>query len=273
MALATGKSGTIGPRDEEVFKDLFLCEHLFTPQLERMHFPGSSKVRDRLSRLRKKGYLDNLHFAGMPATWRLTKEAHVRHARVLGIADHAFSGDETSYERIRHHLDVTEIYVKLREKHPDRRRGTRKFLPDEEKNLDDILDPYPQWEWISERRASHDWTRGNDPMRYRPDAEVRFGGMLFIIERQTGRARKGPGEIYSKVENHKLYARHVIRDSMEVEILFACDKITDIESAERASEELGIYTFAGTAEEVVHHIKKAARDLSSSPGWRTAASA
>ncbi len=260
MTLLTGKKGTIGERDEEVLSDLYFAERLTTKDLTRMHFPRESKTKDRMAKLKKKGYVV-ADFCGGQALWKLTADGFAFVADSLGrpYGEHERYPDRRlSPKRDLHHVDTVDIFARLKTK-DEKRRGVTEPSGPRVQNLDDVLGPYPNWEWRSERRARRALKDSNDDTVYQPDAEIHFGGAVFVIERETERSRGTYDEMLSKLRHHKLYIEHVSRKPAETEILYACDTDRDMTYAQRAGEKLDLVVFAGPPFMVAEYVLEQAR--------------
>ncbi|MDP9474521.1 MAG: replication-relaxation family protein [Actinomycetota bacterium] len=260
MTLLTGKKGTIGERDEKLLYDLYFAERLTTANLTNMHFPRESKTKDRMGKLKKKGYVV-ADFCGKQALWKLTADGFAFVADSLGrpYGEHERYPDRRlSPKRDLHHVDTVDIFARLKTK-DEKRRGVTEPSEPRNQNLDDLLGPYPNWEWRSERRARRALKDANDDTVYQPDAEVHFGGEVFVIERETERSRGTYDEMLRKLRHHKLYIEHVLRKPAETEILYACDEERDMTYAERAGKKLDLLIFAGSPYQVAEYLLDNAR--------------
>ena len=260
MTLLTGKKGTIGERDEEVLCDLYFAERLTTADLTKMHFPRESKTKDRMAKLKTKGYVV-ADFCGGQALWRLTADGFAFAADSL---DHPYGEHERypdrrlSPKRDAHHIDTVDIFARLKTK-DEKRRGVREPRDVPVQNLDDVLGPYPNWEWRSERRARRALRDANEDTVYQPDAEVHFGGEVFIIERETERSRGTYEEMLRKLRHHKLYIEHVLKKPAETEILYACDTERDMTYAERVGRKLDLVVVPGSPYQIAEYLLENAR--------------
>ena len=132
-------------------------------------------------------------------------------------------------------------------------------LREEDENLDDILGPYPNWEWRNEARAHRALRAGNEKTEYRPDAEVRFAGDVFMVERETKRSRPTEEGIFRKVAARKEYIEHVLEKPDETTILFACDIPRDAQYADRAASRLDVDLVSGNPQQIVRYLLDRAR--------------
>ncbi len=260
MPLLTGKKGMIGERDENVLCDLYFAERLTTADLTKMHFPSEAKTKARMAKLKQKGYVV-ADFCGKQAMWKLTADGFAFAADSLDrpYGEHERYPDRRlSPKRDLHHLDTVDIFARLKTKN-QKRRGVLEPRDLPIQNLDDILGPYPNWEWRSERRARRALRHANEDTVYQPDAEVHFGGEVFVVERETERSRGTYEEMVQKLTLHKLYIEHVLRKSAETEILYACDTERDMTYAERAGKKLNLLVFPGSPYQVTEYILANAR--------------
>ena len=260
MPLLTGKKGWIGERDEKVLCDLYFAERLTTADLTKMHFPRDSKTKDRMAKLKNKGYVVADISQGH-SLWKLTADGFAFAADSLGhpYGEHERYPDRRlSPKRDLHHVDTVDIFVRLKTKN-QKRRGVREPRDRPVQNLDDVLGPYPNWEWRSERRARKALRHANEDTVYQPDAEVHFGGEVFIIERETERSRGTYEEMLHKLRHHKLYIEHVLKKPAETEILYACDTDRDMTYAERVGRKLDLVVVPGSPYQIAEYLLENAR--------------
>lgn len=266
------------PRDEGVFGDLGVVDILgthqvaarFCPEAGRVYFPALDPSGTDPSK--KGGRRDDDHV--MPRTpspgsaerrlrrlkaarllvrrghrtpggertsiWMLSKTSFRREARDMGRHDDTYPGWPKS--RVQHLLDTNDLYVGLAGE------------------LDAVLEgvcygPDPAWEWRNERRAYQRYSVSWEPRpRYhQPDAEVLFCGRLFIVERQTGRARETEEAIAKKVQDHNHRAAHVGAKET-AQIVFACDTFRDTNHALKAAEDSDLPVVAASVQDVVSHL-------------------
>lgn len=232
MSIATGRAGTVTPKDNEIFQTLFFARYLTTNQLASLFYNSAGRARTRLYQLANKKYLESRVLYTVPYTkhshgkretvWHLSKEAFEMVAGDLEIeAD--YTPKQLGEKRTRDCLKANEVFV------------VAKPLLEEE------LGEYPSWEWRHEKRAYDYYWYREDPQHHRPDAQVLFCDHLFIIERQTRESHVTREEIYDKVSGHRLYVTIELRKDLdEVEVLFACDDERVAEIARRAGEHYGI---------------------------------
>lgn len=254
MALLTGRAGKITERDHEIFTDLFFCGAMSEPQIARAYFTSSSRAHNRLYELKRKGYLGNDRVGSAPMLWYLTPEARERQAELLGADPSDFEAAVSpAPNRVHHLIDTVELYAMLR---PE---------------LDKILGPYPSWSWRSEKAVREDYVHAGQEYHHQPDAHLELPGTLFIVERQTRRARSGPVVLDEKVSNHRRYIENVLRRASETDVLFACDERRDSETVRHAAKRYGVSVIAGSPTVIVHHILDVARqsadELLKEPAW------
>lgn len=274
MTLKTGRAGILTTRDLELLRVLAFCPLLDARQIFRLRLPGADpkssrgarsrgiaipesgfvneeRVRQKLYRLKQKGFLTNHKAApGHPTIWRLTREGHQsivkNRLRLEEIHDVEvpYNDYEPDPSRAEHYAAVADIFVRV------------------QPLLTDLFGPLPSWDWVSERRAFESYTQAGEFRRYMPDAEIVMAGYLLVIERQTERARKAPAAIREKVADHKNRLTGGRRLGYEdFEILFACDLDRDARTAEEAGEELGVNVIAGSPTEIVQHVYETAHTL------------
>ena len=239
--LLDGRKGQLTARDEEILTDIFLTGFLLTSQMAAMHFSSHSTAKDRLHRLRYKGYLYYELYAPGDNLWYLTKEAFLREA------NNAETGETKAplppKERVAHDVQVNDLYVAT--------------AP----GLDASLGPWPEWTWNNENRARRHYVRAGRDREYRPDAEVRFGGNLFVIERQRSDARASRGAILSRMADYADYLHNQTQEATDAHILWACDTERDMRYALEGAEKYDLYTIADGVDEVAEHMLRIAREI------------
>lgn len=266
------------PRDEGVFGDLGVTDLLetfqvagrFCPQTGRVYFPALNP--DAVDGSKKGGRRDEEHYlprepspssaerrmrrlkaarllvrrghrrpgGERTSIWMLSKAAFRREARDMGLHDATYPGWPKS--RVQHFLDTNDLYVGLAGE------------------LDAVLEgvcygPAPAWVWRNERRAYERYSVSWEPKpRYhQPDAEVLFCGRLFIVERQTERAKETEEAIAKKVQDHNHRAAHIgAKDTAQ--IVFACDTPRDVNHALKAGQDSDLPVVAASVAEVVSHL-------------------
>lgn len=266
------------PRDERCFGDLGVSDILetrqlagrFCPETGRVYFPAMDPARADPSK--KGGKRDEEHFlprepsaasaerrlrrlkaarllvrrghrtpAGeRTSIWMLSKASFRREARDMGLHDATYPGWPKS--RVQHFLDTNDLYVGLAGE------------------LDAVLEGVcygadPVWEWRNERRAYERYSVSWEPKpRYhQPDAEVLFCGRLFIVERQTERAKETEEAIAKKVQDHNHRASH-IGAKETAQIVFACDTLRDSNHAQKVGQNSDVPVVAASVAEVVSHL-------------------
>lgn len=254
MVLLDGKKGAVTERDERVCRDIFRARYLSTPQLHRLHFGSESRTKMRLGRLTEKGWVRNMVFyddLGRRRTcWRLTKDGFESQAASLNLDDETWTPKQLGPEKIRHYIQTNEVYTAL------------KTPFNKDKSLDEILGPYPHWEWLNEQRASDSFEYANESFDHQPDAEVWFAGKLFIIERQTTESRVKTEDIYDKVKGHRSYALYgADLELSDAEVLFACDDQRIADTARRAGEHHKLSVVADSSEKIASHIRSRASEV------------
>lgn len=226
--------------------------------------------------------MDPLEILSGLAFYKLTREGWHRIAEQLGypfgVDDRYPSGGLMPHVAL-HHADVSALYAGLKKKNADRKNlkrhkkpGSEKFEvshrrpKEDEKTIDEILSgPFPVWEWRNERRAHRPLTDANKKTEHRPDAEVRFGGDVFILERETRRSRATEEAVFDKVALRKEYIEHILKKPNHAMILFACDTPRDIQYADRARSKLDVDLFAGNPDQVVRYLLDRARHAGGGP--------
>ncbi|MGF1471732.1 MAG: hypothetical protein ACFB50_08335 [Rubrobacteraceae bacterium] len=157
--------------------------------------PSRTAAGERLKILRRNGLFTSREHrtpdGQMTNVWMLSKSEFRAQAEYRGIDfEERYPGWPTG--RIQHTLDTNDLYIEIAGE------------------LDTILKGAchgrsPAWLWRDERRAYDRYTLSWDPRpkTHLPDAEVLFLGRLFVIERQTDRARETGKSIRDKVFGHK----------------------------------------------------------------------
>lgn len=257
MAIKTGRTGTITPRDGQILQALFFCRYLTTYQIALMFFNNVATARRRLWQLKNKGYIVSRftttrvptpETAGkQESVWHLTKEAFEMYAHSLdleaGPGAYKYAPKQLDEKGTRHHVRTNEVYVVAR--------------ADLEENVGD----YPDWVWMHEKKAHDDYQyQGRDHV-HQPDAHVRFFGHTFIIERQTKESKVKPKDIDDKVSGHALWAQKRTDHPDKVEVVFACDEERVAEVALAAGKRYGIYVVAGSVEAAADYLYQSALRL------------
>jgi hypothetical protein len=266
------------PRDEGLLGDLGVADLLetfqvasrFCPQMGRVYFPaldpagadplkkGGKRDEDsvkprtpsvgsaerRMRRLKAARLLlrrgHRTPGGERTSIWMLSKAAFRREVRDMGLHDATYPGWPKS--RVQHLLDTNDLYVGLAGE------------------LDAVLEGVcygsePVWEWRNESRAydrySVSWE--SRPRYHQPDAEVLFCGRLFIVERQTVRAKETETAIAKKVRDHNHRAAH-IGAKETAQIVFACDTLRDTNHALKAAEDSDLPVVAASVAEVVSYL-------------------
>ena len=206
-------------RDWKTAEHLYDARALSTQQIADACFEGRfHATQARLYLLRKAGFLKNLTGHGrVGCVWELTKETFT-----------ALSGHDRSRKypgplgrsQVEHLISVNELYVNL--------------LP----LLQHVDGAYQSdWTWEGEPRCHREYTMEirNGGRRYvlKPDAEVGVFGRLYLIERQTSRAKERPEKLHDKIFGYHRFANSSERkdDPREITLLWACDEERDARAA------------------------------------------
>ncbi len=242
MDILVGKSGMVTERDEAILQDLFFAPGLTTRQIARMYFDALNTAKHRMYRLRKKGLVVNLVLArgGEPSEilWRLSKRAFEREAEATGKAGERHRTWPKG--RLPHLVDTNDLFVEA------------------SYALDEGLGRYPAWEWVDEPRATERYEFAGERRQHQPDAEIRFAGHRFFIERETRRAKQAPEAFEAKMSRYGTYVRYAGLAGSVAEVLFACDAERDARHALEAGRRHEMPTVAGSLEEVVAHLARRA---------------
>ena len=260
MAIKSGKSGQITPRDIELMRALAFCPLLNARQIMKLDLPGPEytnyahlismerenklslaergfsnyeRCRKSLYRLAKKGFLSRYTTTNSGLTmWLLTQEGYrdVVHDRLWLESTHGIFLPYNDYKpdpsRVDHYTAVCDLFVGL------------------QPALNRYYGPMPIWDWVSERRAFASYSIGKNEYRYMPDAEVILGDedIVYVIERQTRNARKTEADIRLKIEQHhnRLTGGSRSLPEDQFQILFACDERRDVDYAMKAARSLGL---------------------------------
>lgn len=229
----------LSPRDEDINKDLYFAPYQTTSQLAVGHFNSEGSCKRQLYRLAKRGIVEP--YTPFPAftIWKLTNWAWARQTEAAGRRSER-NRTWPEPERVQHYVEANDIYVYA------------------SPHMDAKLGKYPQWEWVDERRAYREYTTRKGLRKHQPDAEVRFGGRVYFMERQTHRARKAASDFAERCERYRTYLDHFRFSSTEVALVFACDTERDMRYAREAAMEHRVPHFADTLKEVVEYLKEAA---------------
>jgi hypothetical protein len=219
--------------------------------------PSAESCARRLRILRSNRFLVSREHEGR-MIWMLSRSAFRREADDLRRYDEAYPGWLKG--RTQHLLDTNDLYFEIAGE------------------LDEVLGggagPEPSWTWLSERRAFDRYPAAGGPAARRirvhmPDAEILFAGRLFIVERQTRRARETRAAMREKLERHRDRAAHLAARARHGEgrslrpcVLFACDDRRDARYALEEAETLPgcPETFAGSVEAAAAHVVEAAHE-------------
>ena len=251
MTLASGKAGTLTPRDQDILETIFFCRYLSTREIAALFFTSTARARARLPELRKKGYVEGRTMyvrdptwedhAARETVWHLKKAGFDSVVETLGLEE-AYVPKPLLPRQARHYVLTNELYVTARP------------------GLDAELGPYPEWEWRHEKRVVYAGEYENVPYVHKPDAHVVFRGHTFIVERQTAESKIGPKAIEKKVIDHKRYAD--LRLKMPTEVLFACDDPAVAQRAERVGKQHGLRVVGGDVASIADYLYTSAVRLS-----------
>ena len=247
MAKKNSGRGQITKRDERIFRDLYGTIVLSIEQVALMHFRSYARARRRLYDLRYIGKVHNYTIRKEDTPdgesrnlWMLTSDGLKYVRDDLKIETTERRPDWPANRNIFHYLDVNDVYAMV------------------SGEFDAALGEYPAWEWKDERRASRRWNMGGKERTHRPDAEVRFGGNIYFLERETERSRKAPAHFLARMEDYAGYIRYArANGSAEgYEVMWACDTGRDEKLAVEAGQRFGVATYAGTPNEVFERLAR-----------------
>lgn len=243
MALRTGRAGTITPRDARVLEDLYFCRFLSTRQIATLRFSSFESARVRLYALMRKGWIINQLHGPNLVLWRLSREGFERQ-RVSLDGEKEATPDFFSGAKVRHYLEANDVYCEIAPR------------------LEAALGPYPMWQWRNESRAFQRYDLGERRLAHQPDAEILLPNGLFLLERQSNRARYGSKTIRDKVAAYKAYIERILRlEGTRVEVLFACDLERERRAAVAAGCEYGVEVVASSVRGIAKHIESATVSL------------
>lgn len=240
MALKTGRTGTVTPRDDRTFEDLYFCRFLSTQQVAALRFPSLETARVRLYALMRKGWLVNQVHRPNLVLWRLSRDGFERQRASLDRGKEP-TPDFFAGQKVDHYVEANDLYAKVAPR------------------LERALGPYPAWEWRNEGRSFRRYELAGRRFAHQPDAEILLPGRLFFFERQSRRARYGQRQIREKVAAYAIYADRVLGPGVGVEILFACDLERERRAAVEAGHEFGLDVAASTVKGIAAHLEAAAR--------------
>lgn len=229
-------------RDEDMNKDLYFAPYQTTRQLAICHdFNSEDACKRQLYRLARREIVEPYTPIPGLTIWKLTNWAWARQA---DAADRRGERNRTwpEPERVQHYVDANDIYVHA------------------SPHLDNKLGKYPEWKWLDERRAYRQYNTRNGLRKHQPDAEIRFGGKVYFMERQTHRARKTATDFKERCERYRTYLNHFGFSNTDVALVFACDTERDMRYAREGAKEYGIPHFADTLGEVVEYLKEGAEE-------------
>lgn len=254
----TARSETITSRDDRLFRALFFCRYLNTTEIAALFFNSKSAARRRLPQLQHKGYIEGRSLYITMSTWdrpgkkenvyHLTKKGFETVTESLKLYEEKYVSKQLGQKGAVHHVKAAEVYVTA------------------QADLDEILGPYPEWEWLHEKKAEDSYHASGIDLRHQPDAHVVFANHTFVIERQTRESRIGVKGMEEKVSGHATWARKRTDEPENVEVLFACDDKRVAEQAERAGKRYGIDVVGGSVEEIAYYLYQSALRLVPEPG-------
>ena len=239
--------GQMTKRDERILRDLYRTLVLSIEQVQLMHFRSYARARRRLYDLREMGKVQNTTIQANETpygesrnVWMLTPDG-LRYV----LNDLKKEGPERTprfpaHRNIFHYLDTNDVYAMV------------------SGELVAALGEYATWEWLDERRAFRSWNMGGEDGKHRPDAEVRFGGNVYCVERETERARESPAHFVERMKGYAGYIRYArANGSAEgYEVMWACDTGRDEKLAVEAGQRFGVATYAGTPNEVFERLAR-----------------
>ena len=229
-------------RDEAMLRDLYFAPGLTTRQIKRMYFDALNTAKYRMYRLRKKGLVVNLVLARegerSEVLWKLSKRAFEREAEAAGRAKERYRTWPKG--RLPHLMDTNDLFVET------------------SYALDEALGQYPAWEWVDEPRATERYESYGERRQHQPDAEIRFAGRRFFVERETRRAKQAPEAFEAKMHRYATYLRYAGLEGGGAEVLFASDAERDARHALEAGRRHGVPTVAGPLEEIAAHLARRA---------------
>lgn len=240
MALKTGRAGTVTPRDNATFRDLYLCRFLSTQQIAALRFPSLESARVRLYSLMRKGWLVNQVHRPNLVLWRLSRDGFERQ-RVSLERGKEPTPDFFLGQKVDHYVEANDLYAEVAPR------------------LERLLGPYPAWEWRNEGRSFRRYELAGRRFAHQPDAEIRLPGRLFFFERQSRRARYAQKHIREKVAAYRTYTDRVLNPALSVEILFACDLERERRAAVEAGHEFGLDVAASSVKGIAAHLEALAQ--------------
>lgn len=202
-------------RDWEAAGHLYDTRALSTQQIANLCFEGRfHAAQARLYLLKKGGFLKNSTGHGeVGRVWELSKETFA-----------ALAGHDRSRRypaplgpfQVAHLIATNDLYAAL--------------FP----LLQEIAGAYEEdWSWRGEPRCHREYALEAEGKgaRYvlKPDAEIELFGHVYLLERQTRRAKERPEKLYDKTFQYHRYANSPERrgDPRETTLLWACDEARD----------------------------------------------
>lgn len=201
-------------RDWDAAAHLYDTRALSTQQIADLCFEGRlHAAQARLYLLRKGGFLKNSTGHGkVGCVWELAKETFA------ALAGHdrsrKYSGP-LAPSQVAHLIATNDLYVSL--------------FP----LLQEIGVYEEDWSWRGEPRCHRGYALEAEGKGHRyvlkPDAEIDLFGHVFLLERQTRRAKERPEKLYDKTFHYHRYTNSPERkgDPREMTLLWACDEERD----------------------------------------------
>ncbi len=207
------------PRDWEVAGHLQSTRALSTQQIAALCFEGRfHAAQARLYLLRKKGFLKNSTGHGTAGcVWELARKTFFT---LVGYdRSHKYPRPLGPFQ-VEHLIAANDLYVTLFH------------------CLQYIAGVYEgDWAWTGEPRCHREYVmgEGSDMTRYvlKPDVEIEIFEHLYLIERQTTRAKERPEKLHDKTFGYHRFANSPERksDPRKMILLWACDEERDARTA------------------------------------------
>lgn len=260
--LASGRSGTLTARDEQILTDLYLTSYLTTGQIASMHFdsgsgPSEAAAYRRLYRIAPKGHLFAQTITtpegGTHKVWCLTEEGFEREHRHLsgGIRPEKEALLTPKSGRLEHFLSTCEVYCRAAPM-------LRRYLGEPD------LDEEEGWSWRHEYRCGHQVTLGDRERRVKPDGEAVILGTTLYLESQTKRSHASAERMVEKVDAYAMFFKHVLKDREDRhQLLVLTGESAVARAVEEKGNELGILVVGGNLEKLVEHMEDTTYRLSS----------
>lgn len=238
--MSTSLNLQLTDRDEAILTDLYFTRLQSTEQIARRYFKTFATAKRKLHSLKKeKGVVIPRTPQKGLTVWTLNKRAFERELQILRREGEPYR-EWPKPRAIPHLVDTNDIYIEIAD------------------DLTRILGDLPEgWDWKNEAQAWRRYDYGGVSGRvHQPDAEIRFAGNIYFLERQTHRARKTAEKIEEKLEGYQRY-RKLLKSSGqdgELEVVFACDAERDMDYALEAAKKYGVAMTAGTTGDIAEHL-------------------